>query len=50
MSGPEPNHRIMVIDVLEHTFAAASLYNSDVLSYQRFSGGLQELARYTYAC
>lgn len=41
--------RIIVIDVLEHTFAAASLYNSGILSYQWFSGDLQELARYSYA-
>ena len=44
------NHRIIVIDVLEHTFAAASRYNSGVLSYHWFSGDLQEFARYTYGC
>ncbi len=42
--------RIIVIDVLEDTFAAASLYNSGILSYQWFSGDQQELARYSYAC
>ena len=42
--------RIIVIDVLEDAFAAASLYNSGLLSYQWFSGDQQELARYSYAC
>ena len=42
--------RIIVIDLMKDTFAAASLYNSGILSYQWFSGDLQELARYSYAC
>ena len=44
------NHRVIVIDVLEDVFAAASRYNSGIISYHWCSGDLRELARYTYAC
>lgn len=39
---------MIVIDCLEEPFAAASGYNSGVLSYQWFSGELRTFGGYTY--
>lgn len=44
------NHCVIVIDMLEDMFAAASRYNSGILSYHWCSGDLREFARYSYAC
>lgn len=41
-----PGHRIIVIDIQKHLFAAASQYNSGILSYQWFSGDLRKFAEY----
>ena len=44
----DQSYRINVIDGLEEPFAAASGYNSGVLSYQWFSGELRTCGGYTY--
>ena len=42
-------NRIIVIDALEDLFAAASLYNSGILSYQWCSGDVKDFGEYSYA-
>ena len=44
------NHCVIVIDKLDDVFAAASRYNSGIISYHWCSGDLRDFARYTYAC
>ena len=47
--GQKASHRIIVVDIQVDPFAAASKYNSGILSYQWFSNNLRELAEYCYA-